>query len=93
MIGQSVPIMTAIDVVILLCLGTMTVYLRRNWALFGHPRQVRYVRMIVIGMFAIVPIYGYLGSAALLSGYYLFSVTLNVQKTFSELRSRAEGTL
>lgn len=63
--------------------------------LADYPAKVNSIAAVlkVIGIFAIVPIYGYLGSAALLSGYYLFSVTLNVQKTFSELRSRAEGTL
>ena len=63
--------------------------------LADYPAKVNSIAAVLklIGIFAIVPIYGYLGSAALLSGYYLFSVTLNVQKTFSELRSRAEGTL
>jgi O-antigen/teichoic acid export membrane protein len=62
--------------------------------LADYPAKVNSIIAVlkVIGIFAIVPIYGYLGSAALLSGYYLFSVTLNVQKTLSELRSRSDET-
>ena len=45
--------MVVIDVIILLILGTMSVYLWRNWSLFNHPAQVRFVRLIVIGMSAI----------------------------------------
>ncbi len=45
--------MILIDVIILLIVGAMAGYLWRNWSLFNHPRQVGYVRMIVIGMFAI----------------------------------------
>ena len=52
-IWQSIPLMIVIDATILLIVGTMAVYLWRNWSLFNHPRQVRFVRMIVIGMFTI----------------------------------------
>lgn len=59
--------------------------------LADYPAKVNLVAAFLkgIAMWAIVPVYGYLGSAALLSGFYLFSVTLNVRKTFAELRERA----
>lgn len=59
--------------------------------LADYPAKVNSIAAVlkIIGIIAIVPIYGYLGSAVLLSGFYLFSVTLNVRKTFLELKSRA----
>ena len=45
--------MIVIDVTILLIVGTMAGYLWRNWSMFNHPRQVRYVRLIIVGMFVI----------------------------------------
>jgi O-antigen/teichoic acid export membrane protein len=42
----------------------------------------------IVGILAIVPRIGYLGSAALLSGFYFFSVTLNVLKTRKEVKLR-----
>jgi O-antigen/teichoic acid export membrane protein len=55
-----------------------------------YPAKVNFFAAVfkVIGIITIVPIYGYLGSAALLSGFYMFSVSLNVRKTFSVLRLR-----
>ncbi len=50
MIWDSIPLMTVIDVTIVLIVGAMAVYLWRNWSLFSHPRQIRYVAMIVLGM-------------------------------------------
>lgn len=59
--------------------------------LADYPAKVNLIAAVfkLIGMITIVPVYGYLGSAALLSGFYLFSVTLNVRKTFAELREHA----
>ena len=59
--------------------------------LADYPAKVNSIAAVlkIVGIITIVPIYGYLGSAALLSGFYLFSVTLNVRKTFNELRDRA----
>jgi O-antigen/teichoic acid export membrane protein len=59
--------------------------------LADYPAKVNLIAAVlkIIGIITIVPVYGYLGSAALLSGFYLFSVTFNVRKTFSELRERA----
>jgi O-antigen/teichoic acid export membrane protein len=58
--------------------------------LADYPAKVNSIAAVLktIGIFTIVPIFGYLGSAALLSGYYIFSVSLNVRKTFSELKLR-----
>jgi O-antigen/teichoic acid export membrane protein len=60
-----------------------------------YPAKVNGIAAVLkfIGIVTLVPIFGYLGSAALLSGYYLFSVTLNVRKTLSELSSKASGML
>ena len=59
--------------------------------LADFPAKVNSIAAVfkLIGIVTIVPIFGYLGSAALLSGFYLFSVTLNVWKTFVELKTRA----
>lgn len=59
--------------------------------LADYPAKVNSIAAVLklIGIITIVPVFGYLGSAALLSGFYLFSVTLNVRKTFSELKTRA----
>ncbi|HUV25916.1 MAG TPA: oligosaccharide flippase family protein [Anaerolineales bacterium] len=56
-----------------------------------YPAKINSIAAVlkVIGILIIVPIFGYLGSAALLSGFYVFSVSLNVRKTFHELKSRA----
>lgn len=59
----------------------------------GHPDYPTKVNLIAaalkaVGILTIVPVYGYLGSAALLSGFYLFSITLNVRKAWSILKAR-----
>ena len=58
--------------------------------LADYPAKINSIAAVlkVIGIFTIVPIYGYLGSAALLSGFYLFSVSLNARQTFKVLRNR-----
>jgi O-antigen/teichoic acid export membrane protein len=49
----------------------------------------------IVGVFAIVPIFGYLGNAALLSGLYLLGVSLTVCKIYREIlrRKNAECSL
>jgi O-antigen/teichoic acid export membrane protein len=42
----------------------------------------------IVGILLLVPLFGYLGSAALLAGFYFFSITLNVRKTIAVLRQR-----
>jgi O-antigen/teichoic acid export membrane protein len=64
----------------------------------GHPDYPTKVNLIaaalkVVGILTIVPIYGYLGSAALLSGFYFFSITLNVRKAWSLLKARQSQTI
>ena len=58
--------------------------------LADYPAKINSIAAVlkIIGMLMIVPIFGYLGSAALLSGFYIFSVSLNVRKTFRELKMR-----
>ncbi len=58
--------------------------------LADYPAKVNSIAAVLkaIGLFTIVPIFGYLGSAALLSSYYIFSISINVRKTFSELKMR-----
>lgn len=60
--------------------------------LADYPAKINSIAALfkIIGILAIVPIYGYLGSAALLSSYYIFSVSLNVRKTFRELKNHQE---
>jgi O-antigen/teichoic acid export membrane protein len=60
-----------------------------------YPAKINSIAAVlkIIGIFTIVPIYGYLGSAALLSGFYIFSVSLNVRKTFRELKDHRMETL
>jgi len=58
--------------------------------LADYPAKINSIAAVfkVVGMIVLVPIYGFLGSAALLSGYYIFSVSLNVRKTLRELKKR-----
>ena len=62
--------------------------------LADYPAKVNSIAAVlkIIGIFTIVPIFGYLGSSALLSGFYIFSVSLNVRKTFRELKFRWSKT-
>jgi hypothetical protein len=45
----------------------------------------------VMLIFLLVPIYGYLAFAALLSGYYIFTVGIAAARVFFDLRAR-EGS-
>lgn len=64
----------------------------------GHPDYPMKVNLsaailkIVLALL-LVPRYGYLASAALLAGYYAFSISFNVRKTYRELgkREQAQG--
>ena len=55
-----------------------------------YPTKVNLIAagLKIVGILLIVPVYGYLGSAALLTGFYLFSVSLNTLKTYSVLKKR-----
>lgn len=52
-----------------------------------YPTKVNLVAAVlkVGGILILVPAFGYLGSAALLAFFYLFTITLNVQKSMSIL--------
>jgi O-antigen/teichoic acid export membrane protein len=53
----------------------------------SYPMKVNLLAAVlkVIGILALVPVFGYLGSAALLAGFYFLSITLNVRKTMDVL--------
>jgi O-antigen/teichoic acid export membrane protein len=55
-----------------------------------YPLKVNILVVAVklIGIVVIIPSYGYIGSAALLSGLYLLGVTLSVLKVGAEIRRR-----
>jgi hypothetical protein len=55
------------------------------------PTMVNFAGMVlkVSAIFLLVPRYGYLAFAALLSGYYLFTVGVAVVRIFVDLRARA----
>lgn len=56
-------------------------------ALPDYPARVNLAAAVlkIVGAFTLVPRLGYLASAGLLSGFYLFSVTFNVRKTIQIL--------
>jgi O-antigen/teichoic acid export membrane protein len=43
----------------------------------------------LVGVLIVIPVYGYIGNAALLAALYLFGVSLSVGKVWSEVRRRA----
>jgi O-antigen/teichoic acid export membrane protein len=55
-----------------------------------YPTRINFIAaaLKIALAFVLLPRYGYLGSAALLSGYYLFSVSLNAHKGLQELQRR-----
>jgi O-antigen/teichoic acid export membrane protein len=61
--------------------------------LADYPLKVNAVLAIikVVGIFVVIRAYGYIGTAALLTGLYLVGVTLAVLKVRSEIRRRAAG--
>jgi O-antigen/teichoic acid export membrane protein len=91
---EFLPAFPALVILMVGLLVANTFYWNRigllSLGLADYPAKVNSIAaaLKIIGMLIIVPIYGYLGSAALLSGYYIFSVSLNVRKIFSELKSR-----
>ena len=91
---EFLPAFPALIILMVGLLVANTFYWNRigllSLGLADYPAKVNSIAagLKVIGMLIIIPIYGYLGSAALLSGYYIFSISLNVRKIFSELKSR-----
>jgi O-antigen/teichoic acid export membrane protein len=90
--AEYLPAYPALLILMIGLLVANTFYWNRisllSLGLAEYPAKVNFVAALlkVIGIITIVPIYGYLGSATLLSGFYVFSVSLNVRKTFLELR-------
>ena len=91
---EFLPSYPALLILIVGLLVANTFYWNRiallSLGLAEYPAKINSIAAVlkIIGMLTIVPIYGYLGSAALLSGFYIFSVSLNVRKTFQELKIR-----
>lgn len=61
-----------------------------------YPTKVNFSAALlkILAALLLVPAFGYLGSAALLSGYYLFSISLNVRKvnrTLAEKQRFSQG--
>lgn len=89
---EFIPAYPALLILMVGLLVANTFYWNRisllSLGLADYPAKVNFLAAVlkVIGIITLIPIYGYLGSAALLSGFYVFSVSLNVRKTFSELR-------
>ncbi len=56
----------------------------------GYPTKVNAAAAVLkIGLtLLLVPRFGYLAAAGLLTGYYLFSIGLNVRKTYQEISAR-----
>jgi O-antigen/teichoic acid export membrane protein len=64
----------------------------------GHPDYPTKVNLLaaglkIAGLLLLVPVFGYLGSAALLAGFYFLSISLNVRKTYAVLRERDPSPL
>jgi O-antigen/teichoic acid export membrane protein len=56
----------------------------------GYPTKVNAAAALlkIALTLVLVPRYGYLAAAGLLSGYYLFSIGFNVRKTYQEIALR-----
>jgi O-antigen/teichoic acid export membrane protein len=93
------PAYPALVILLVGFLVANTFYWNRTALLaLGHPEYPTKVNLaaalLKIGLALILlPRYGYLGSAALLSGYYVFSVLLNVRKTRQVLKEREQTAL
>jgi O-antigen/teichoic acid export membrane protein len=88
----------AVLVILLLGMGFSSVLFWNRPALLAlgladYPLKVNAVLAIVkvVGIFVVIRKYGYIGTAALLTGLYLVGVTLAVLKVRSEIRRRASG--
>jgi O-antigen/teichoic acid export membrane protein len=56
----------------------------------SYPARVNLAAAVlkIAGILLVVPVFGYLGSAGLLAGFYFFSIALNVRKTVQVLNQR-----
>jgi O-antigen/teichoic acid export membrane protein len=93
------PAYPALVILLVGFLFANTFYWNRTALLaLGHPEYPTKVNLaaallkIALALI-LLPRYGYLGSAALLSGYYVFSVLLNVRKTRQVLKEREQTAL
>ncbi len=90
--AEYLPAYPALLIMLLGFLAANTFYWNRVTLLaFGLPEYLTKVNFIaaifkVIGYFILVPLFGYLGCAALLAAYYIFSSLVNVSKARQTLR-------
>ncbi len=93
------PAYPALVILLVGFLVANTFYWNRTALLaLGHPEYPTKVNLAAAALkialaLILLPRYGYLGSAALLSGYYVFSVLLNVRKTRQVLKEREQTAL
>jgi O-antigen/teichoic acid export membrane protein len=89
---EFLPAYPALIILLVGFLAANTFYWNRTALLAlglpDYPTRVNLAAAVlkVAGALLIVPRAGYLGSAALLAGFYLFSISLNVRKTAQVLR-------
>ena len=92
--ADYLPAFPAMAVVLVGLLVANTFYWNRTTLLAlgraDYPTKVNAIAAVLkVGLaFLLIPQFGYLASAALLSGYYIFSIGLNVWKTYAELAQR-----
>ncbi|MFU8772909.1 MAG: hypothetical protein ACNA8H_10885, partial [Anaerolineales bacterium] len=92
--GEFLPAFPALLILLVGFLVANTFYWNRTALLAlgraDYPTKVNLMAagLKVVGILLIVPTFGYLGSASLLAGFYLFSVSLNARKSFSLLKDK-----
>jgi O-antigen/teichoic acid export membrane protein len=90
--AEFLPAYPALLIMLLGFLAANTFYWNRVTLLaFGLPEYLTKVNFVaaifkIIGYIILVPIFGYLGCAALLAAYYIFSSTVNVLKARQTLQ-------
>jgi O-antigen/teichoic acid export membrane protein len=91
---EFLPAYPAVLILLVGLLVANTFYWNRIALLaLGYPDYPAKVNLVaaglkIAGIFLLVPKFGYIGSAFLLAGFYLFSVSLNVRKTLKVLKDR-----
>jgi O-antigen/teichoic acid export membrane protein len=90
---EYLPAYPALLILLLGCLVSNAVYWRRlillAFGLADYLTKVNFVVAVlkVVGVLLLVPVFGYLGSASLLSGYYLLVSGITMHKALTTLRT------
>ncbi len=90
---EYLPAYPALLILLFGCLVSNAFYWRRlillAFGLADYLTKVNFVVAVlkVLGMVLLVPLFGYLGSASLLSGYYLLVSFITVRKAYATLHS------